>query len=81
MSESRSVMFNMFIGYNRTGKSSVGKYYGNLWRINNPWGECAGYDPQGRFRHLIDPKLRLRQGEKRMVEQNKAHAQRTICSR
>ncbi|MBN4061686.1 hypothetical protein JYU20_00630 [Bacteroidales bacterium AH-315-I05] len=61
----RPVFFRNFIGYNRTGKTSIAQYYANLWRINNPEGTIVGYDPQRRFQHLIDPKYRIKAGEKK----------------
>lgn len=63
--DERNVFFNMFIGYNRTGKSSVAQYYANAWRINNLGGTVIGYDPQRRFAHLIKPEYRIMAGEKK----------------
>lgn len=58
------VYFKMFIGYNRTGKSMTAQKFANEWRINNPDRTIAGYDPQNKFKHLINPKYRLYAGEK-----------------
>lgn len=60
----RSNFFNMYIGYNRTGKSVTAQSYANLWRISNPDGIIAGFDPQRRFDHLIDPQYKIQAGEK-----------------
>lgn len=60
----RPVICYMFIGYNRTGKSSVMKDYATKWRISNPTNIIAGYDPQQRFTHLMDQRYRLSLGEK-----------------
>lgn len=58
------VIFFMFIGYNRTGKSVTAQQFANEWRINNPKGIIAGYDPQHRFKHLINPNYKIYGGEK-----------------
>lgn len=63
MADYRSVHFYMFIGYNRTGKSVTAQQLANNWRINNPNGIIAGYDPQHRFKHLIDPNYKIYGGE------------------
>lgn len=55
---------NMYIGYNRTGKSSVALLHAHLWVLNNPGGIVAGYDPQRRFRHLMDPRFTIMAGER-----------------
>jgi len=60
----RPVFFFMFIGYNRTGKSVTAQNYANKWKIANPEGAIAGYDPQNRFKHLIDPEYKLSMNEK-----------------
>ncbi len=59
----RAVFFFMFIGYNRTGKSVTAQQLANEWRMANPHGIIAGYDPQHRFKHLIDPNYKLYAGE------------------
>lgn len=55
---------NIFIGYNRTGKSSVALTHAHLWLLNNPGGIIGGYDPQRRFRHLMDPRFLIQAGER-----------------
>ena len=57
-------VFNQYIGYNRTGKSSVAQAFANLWRMEHPLAPIGGFDPQGRFRHLINPEYRIVTGEK-----------------
>lgn len=64
MDHTRDNFFNMYIGYNRTGKSVTAKQYAYLWRMNNPDGIIAGFDPQRRFQSLIDPKYSIQAGEK-----------------
>jgi len=60
----RPVFFFMFIGYNRTGKSVTAQQYANEWRMTNPDGIIGGYDPQHRFKHLIDPSYKLYGGDR-----------------
>ena len=62
-SEDHSNTFNMYIGYNRTGKSMTAQAFANEWRINNPKRTIAGFDPLGRFQHLIDPKFAIKADE------------------
>jgi len=56
--------FRMFIGYNSTGKSSVARMFANLYHQNNPQNTIAGYDPQNRFKDLLNPKYKLSMEEK-----------------
>ncbi len=72
--EGRPVFFFLYIGYNRVGKSVTGQQVGNEWRMNNPNGIIAGYDPQNRFKHLIDPKYKLSLNEKGWWAGNKERA-------
>jgi len=59
MATERPVFNRMFIGYNRTGKSSMARKYGNLWVMHNPGKTVAGHDPQRRFKGIINPKYQL----------------------
>ncbi len=68
-----SVFFYMFIGYNRTGKSITAQQFANEWRMANPDGIVAGYDPQHRFKHLMDPQYRIYGGEKGWWRGDKAY--------
>lgn len=64
MSEHRPVFFFFFIGINRTGKSVTAQTYASLWSISNPNGVIGGYDPQGRFKEMSDPRYVISAGEK-----------------
>lgn len=43
-----------FIGTNRTGKSSIARKHVIAWKKANPGKLVIGFDPQSRFRDLID---------------------------
>lgn len=43
-----------FIGTNRTGKSSIAREHVIRWKKSNPGKLVIGFDPQRRFRDLID---------------------------
>ena len=78
----RPVILYLFIGHNRTGKSVTAQMYGNKWRVNNPNGIIAGYDPQHRFKHLIDPRYRLSMNEKGWwsgTKERAAQGRRPLC--
>lgn len=64
MADTRPVFFFFFIGINRTGKSVTAQTYAILWSINSPGNIIGGYDPQGRFKNLMDQRYRISPGEK-----------------
>jgi len=75
MQGERPVIFFLYVGYNRTGKSVTAQQFANEWRMNNPGGIISGYDPQHRFKHLIDPKYKLGLNEKGWWSGTKERAQ------
>lgn len=78
----REIFVWAFIGTNRTGKSATAAVFGNIWANANPGCIVAGYDPQHRFKHLIDPRYRLSMGERGWwegTEERRKMGRRPIC--
>ena len=50
----RKNFFGMFIGGNRTGKSSMAKIYAEKYKAYNPENEIVAFDPQRKFNDIAD---------------------------
>jgi len=58
------LIFEAFVGYNSTGKTSIANKYAKTYHTNNPKLTIAGYDPQKKFTDLINPKYSIASEEK-----------------